>query len=587
MAAAGRYKAIRKIADGGTAEVFLAEQVGAAGFRRLVVLKRIREALYADVEFRRLLVEEAHIAMGLHHSNLVEVLDLGDSRGRYFLVLELVDGWTLQQLLERAAAAKVPVPPQLALYACAEVCRALAYAHNRTRGGVPLNIVHRDVCPNNVLVSETGEVKLTDFGIAKARTRTRQSEVGTAAGKPSYMSPEQASGEALDARSDLFSVGTLLYYLLTAQLPFRAPNDRELMIRVASGEFVSPAKVNASLPKGVVKLVLKAMQRLVSARFQSAQEMLTAVEKVQREELAPFGRSELEAWLRALTKADGRVPVTRESMVPQPAQKEEWIELSSQELVAIEDEPAPKKKGAGWLLPMGAAAVLVAAAAALLYPRLTAKNEPPTLAPIVEAPQKDAGLAAVALAPPPAATVEQTDAALEALAGQSADAGVAEENAEADAGALAAVAPEPPAPPAPEPVAPTAPPLVPAPDAPHPAEPPPAPKPAPPAADRDFPAAPTTVLPPLKVRAYLAPPQKDPVPKDRAAVQFETEPQGANVVVDHHTLGTTPVALRFKLGVTFEVTFEHEGFTPVVQWLTLVERPDRPPRVQLHPPPPH
>ena len=330
-AVAGRYKALRKIADGGTAEVFLAEQVGAAGFRRLVVLKRIRPELYADEMFRRILVEEAHVTMGLHHSNLVEVLDLGESRGRYFLVLELVDGWTLQQLLERAKAAKVPVPAGLAVYLVAEVCRALGYAHERTRAGVKLNIVHRDVCPNNVLLSDTGEVKLADFGIAKARIRTSTSAVGTIAGKPSYMSPEQATGEPVDARSDLFSAGTLLYYLLTAELPFKAPNERELLVRVGSGEFVSPAKLKGSLPKELVKVVLEAMKRDPAQRFQSAQEMLAALEKVHRATLEPFGRTELEGWLRALNKKDGQVPVTRESMLP-AARKEddpEWIELSS------------------------------------------------------------------------------------------------------------------------------------------------------------------------------------------------------------------------------------------------------------------
>ncbi len=602
MAAAGRYKALRKIASGGTADVFLAEQVGAAGFRRLVVLKRIREALYADATFRRMLVEEAHVAMGLHHSNLVEVLDLGEAQGRYFLVLELVDGWTLQQLLERSAGVKQPLAPAMALYVCAEVCRALAYAHNRTRGGVPLNIVHRDVCPNNVLVSEMGEVKLTDFGIAKARTRTRESEIGTVAGKPSYMSPEQACGEALDARSDLFSVGTLLYYLLTAQLPFRAASDRELMIRVASGEFVSPAKLNPSLPKDVVKLVLKAMQRQPSERFQSAQEMLTALEKVQRDELAPFGRSELEAWLRALAKADGRAPLTRESMVPQTAPKEEWIELSSQELEALETVP---RKRRWWPVVVGL--IVLGAGGELARQRLMPKRvRPKEAAPLVantvvplpvapltaQAPAVDAGAQEVLSASAIAETAPDAGAAPTAqTVPEPMDAAVVAAVAAADSAqappdappARAAVTPNAIAAAEPTPAVADVPPKHSATTPSAPASPSPAPSAA------AFPPAPglADVLPALKVRAWLAPPPKDPMPKDRAAVQLETDPPGAAVVVDHHSLGNTPVALRFKLGVTFEVTFEREGFTPVVEWLTLVERPDRPPRVSLRPPPPH
>jgi serine/threonine-protein kinase len=503
--------------------------------------------------------------MGLHHSNLVEVLDLGEAQGRYFLVLELVDGWTLQQLLERSTAAKVPVPPAMALYVCAEVCRALSYAHHRTRGGTPLNIVHRDVCPNNVLVSETGEVKLTDFGIAKARTRTRQTAVGTVAGKPSYMSPEQACGETLDARSDLFSVGTLLYYLLTAQLPFRAPNDRELMVRVASGEFVSPAKLNPALPKGVVKVVLKAMARDRGERFQSAQEMLTALEKMQREELEPFARTELEAFLRALTKADGRVPLTRESMVQAPPH-EEWIELSSQELEALK-EPQPKPKKRPWVLPVASAVamVLLGAAGDLVWQRVRRPPRPRPPPIVAMVPLKE--VPPLAVAPPPAPhVVAEQDAGVAATADAS-ELAVAEVDSGAAAPALVEAAPPPPPPlpepppaPPPEPVAVSPPPMVPA-----------------KSAVRD----PAT----LRVSIRVAPPPKDPMPKDRANVQFDSDPSGAAVMVDRRTLGTTPVALRFKMGVTFQVTFERDGFKPNVQWLTLVERPDRPPKVSLQPPP--
>ena len=235
-----RYRAVQKIADGGSAEVFLAEQQGAAGFKRLVVLKRIRTELYADSQYREMLIEEAHLAMMLHHSNLVEVLDVGEANGRYFLVMELVDGWTLHQIMRRARDAGMPLPPELAVYIAGEICRALAYAHLRSEGGQPLGIVHRDVCPNNVLVSMHAEVKLTDFGIAKARTRTTHTKVGMIKGKPAFMSPEQTRAEVLDARSDLFSVGTVLYSLLTDKLPFPGPSDHELLIQVSGMEVASP-----------------------------------------------------------------------------------------------------------------------------------------------------------------------------------------------------------------------------------------------------------------------------------------------------------------------------------------------------------
>ena len=156
MPKVGKYHIARKIADGGMAEIFLGTQHGMEGFERPVVLKRILAPLVADPQFRNMLIDEAHVAMGLNHSNIVQVLDLGHVRGRYFLVMELVDGWDLSQILARASAANFPLPPEIVLYVAAEICRALAYAHARTRDGNPLAIVHRDVSPQNVLVSEQG-----------------------------------------------------------------------------------------------------------------------------------------------------------------------------------------------------------------------------------------------------------------------------------------------------------------------------------------------------------------------------------------------------------------------------------------------
>src|SRR6516165_975877 len=220
MSPSSRYTILRKSADGVTAEIFLAKQHGAQGFEKSVVLKRIFTNFYADPQFRHMLVDEAHVAMTLNHSNIVQVLDLGEAEGRYFLALELVDGWTLDRILRRAKAAGVAFPPALALYVTAEVCRALAYAHNKKRpDGTPLGIVHRDVSPHNVLISEQGEVKLTDFGIAKSN-KTEKSLGNLIKGKFAFMSPEQASAGELDGRSDLFSVGTSLYVMITRRHPF-------------------------------------------------------------------------------------------------------------------------------------------------------------------------------------------------------------------------------------------------------------------------------------------------------------------------------------------------------------------------------
>src|SRR5262245_37369609 len=267
--ARGRYTIRRKIADGGMAEIFLASQRGAEGFERPVVLKRILQALVADPQFRNMLIDEAHVAMSLNHSNIAQVVDLGHARGRYFLVLEFVDGWDLNFLLQRVAAANFPLPPQLALFIAAEVCRALSYAHAKTRDGKALGIVHRDISPHNVLISDHGEVKLTDFGIAKALGRRERTGQGVIKGKLAFMSPEQASGAQLDARSDLFSMGTMIYLMATGRRPFEAPTDLEAILRVRQCDFPAPESIVPDLPDKLSAVIKRAMKRELSERYQS------------------------------------------------------------------------------------------------------------------------------------------------------------------------------------------------------------------------------------------------------------------------------------------------------------------------------
>lgn len=305
MPQGGRYHIARKIADGGMAEIFLGIQHGAEGFERPVVLKRILAPLVADPQFRNMLIDEAHVAMSLNHSNIVQVLDLGHVHGRYFLVMEFVDGWDLHQILVRAANAKFPLPPETVLYIAAEICRALAYAHSRTRDGQPLAIVHRDVSPQNVLVSEQGEVKLTDFGIAKAMGRREQTHQGVIKGKLAFMSPEQASGGVLDSRSDLFALGTMLYLFFTGRRPFEAPTDLESIMRVRECRFTPPEDLKADLHPDMVAIIKRAMKQKPADRFQSADEMMLAIENVQRTAYRPAGQTELKRWLAELGERDG------------------------------------------------------------------------------------------------------------------------------------------------------------------------------------------------------------------------------------------------------------------------------------------
>jgi serine/threonine-protein kinase len=324
MPKAGKYRIARKIADGGMAEIFLGTQHGMEGFERPVVLKRILAPLVADPQFRNMLIDEAHVAMGLNHSNIVQVLDLGHVRGRYFLVMELVDGWDLSQIMARATVVNFPVPPEIVLYIAAEICRALAYAHARTRDGQPLAIVHRDVSPQNVLISEQGEVKLTDFGIAKAMGRREHTNQGVIKGKLAFMSPEQASGAVLDGRSDLFALGTILYLFFVGRRPFEAPTDLESIMRVRECRFTPPEAVKPGLHPELVKIIRRVMQALPADRYQSADEMLIDIENVQRTVYKPSGQTELKRWLADLQQRDRCPTISHiESAIPVPAVNEE------------------------------------------------------------------------------------------------------------------------------------------------------------------------------------------------------------------------------------------------------------------------
>ncbi|HEY4393936.1 MAG TPA: serine/threonine-protein kinase [Polyangia bacterium] len=304
MASHGRYTILGKLADGGMAEIFLGVQHGAEGFEKHVVLKRILTQYSADPQFRNMLLDEAHISMTLQHGNIVQVLDLGVASGRYFLALELVDGWDLEKILQRAYAAEMVFPAALGLYVVSQVCRALAYAHGKSRDGKPLGIVHRDISPNNVLVSGEGEVKLADFGIAKAQRKREQTAAGVIKGKVAYMSPEQAQGAAIDRRSDIFSVGSMLYRMLTDKLPFESNNDLESLLRVQKAEFMPPQEAKPALNPSLAAIIQRAMRLRPTERYQTAEEMLVEVERVLRTEFQSAGQTELKSWLEQIGRRD-------------------------------------------------------------------------------------------------------------------------------------------------------------------------------------------------------------------------------------------------------------------------------------------
>lgn len=338
MAQHGRYTVVRKLANGGMAEIFLASQQGHEGFQKPVVLKRILGAIYADPQFRNMLIDEAHISMSLTHSNIVQVLDLGLAGGRYFLVLELVDGWDLGYVLQRARAVGFPLPAGLGLFIVTEVCRALAYAHSKTGAdGHPLGIVHRDVSPNNVLISEHGEVKLADFGIAKAMNKRAHTETGVVKGKVAFMSPEQGLGKPIDGRSDVFSLGTLLYVVSVGVKPFDAPTDLETLLRVQRADFKPPSRVRPDLGPEIESVITRAMRFLPDERYQTADQMLLDLERLLRSLHGGVGQTELKQYLAELGRRDGVPPIGRAQPVVEDQGVASGAELREGNAVVLAD----------------------------------------------------------------------------------------------------------------------------------------------------------------------------------------------------------------------------------------------------------
>ncbi|MFI5289596.1 MAG: serine/threonine protein kinase, partial [Polyangia bacterium] len=217
--ALGPYRLLSQLAVGGMAEIYVAKTAGVGGFEKLIALKVIHPNFSEDPEFVQMLVDEAKLSVQLQHANIVQTFDLGRIDEQYYIAMELIDGIDLYRLLRQASEKEIDFPFEVAAFIAQETSSGLDYAHRkRDSKGRPLKIVHRDVSPQNVLVSYDGQVKIVDFGIAKAALRGQQTAAGVIKGKYYYMSPEQAWGDPIDARSDVFSTGILLYEMLVGQM---------------------------------------------------------------------------------------------------------------------------------------------------------------------------------------------------------------------------------------------------------------------------------------------------------------------------------------------------------------------------------
>ncbi len=275
----GKYTLIDRLGGGGMAEVFKARLAGPAGFEKHLALKLILPHFSDDPEFVRMFIHEATLAARLDHANIVRIVEFDQIDGRYYIAMELVDGKDLRSCLIRSREVDRPVRVAEAVQIGLEIGRALAFAHGELIADAPV-VIHRDISPHNVILSRAGEVKITDFGIAKLASAASLTRTGTIKGKLAYMSPEQARGEALDGRSDLFSAGCVLWEMLTGQRLFAGPNELATLDNLRAAPILPPSNHNPRVPAELDAVVLAALERDPQRRIASASEFLRRLEQV-------------------------------------------------------------------------------------------------------------------------------------------------------------------------------------------------------------------------------------------------------------------------------------------------------------------
>ncbi len=301
----GKYLLLDRVNIGGMAEVWRAKTFGAGGFERLVAIKRILPNIAEDEEFISMFLDEAKITVQLNHANIAQIYELNNLSNSYFIAMEYVSGKDLRAVFDRCRKRGEPAPIPLTCYSIAMCCEGLDYAHRaKDRQGRDMSIVHRDVSPQNALISYDGEVKVIDFGIAKAAGKATKTQAGILKGKFGYMSPEQIRGLPLDGRSDIFAMGVCLYELLTGERLFVGDSDFSVLEKVRKVEVLPPSHFNRKIPDQLEKIVMKSLAKDVEDRYQHASELAEDLRGFMYQSGNAFARKDLAAFMKATFAED-------------------------------------------------------------------------------------------------------------------------------------------------------------------------------------------------------------------------------------------------------------------------------------------
>lgn len=298
----GSYQLLRRLATGGMAQIYLARQKGPEGFEKLLVVKRILPHLAENADFVRMFLDEARIAARLNHPNIVQIFNLGAQDDSFFIAMEFIHGEDVRRVWKRSEQLGKSMPIQMVCRVIMDACAGLDYAHKKTdpQTGKPLGIVHRDISPQNILITFEGGVKVVDFGIAKAADQATVTRSGVLKGKYSYMSPEQASGKKVDNRSDIFALGVVLHELLTGQRLFKRANDIQTLHAVTECEVTPPSQLNPRLPRDLDAIVMKALAKDPANRYQEAIHLQMALEDWLITHKLPSSSAHLAAFMEEL-----------------------------------------------------------------------------------------------------------------------------------------------------------------------------------------------------------------------------------------------------------------------------------------------